>query len=79
MRSKINKSSDIVFEQIPYDQFYDIKEIGKDGSDTLYVATWKDGPLQYKMTWSREPDKEVVLKWLCDSSQDMTKLRKVNF
>ena len=67
MRSKINKSSDIAFEQIPYDQFY--KEIGKEGSNAIYIAIWKYGPLYHrvhKMKWAREQNTKVVLKLLYD-------------
>src|SRR5687767_291902 len=47
MRLKINNSDDIVFEWIPYNQFGNIKEIGKGGFATVYSAIWKDGPLYY--------------------------------
>ena len=47
MQSKINKPSDIIFELISYNQFYDIKEMGKDDLDTVYTAIWKDGLLYY--------------------------------
>src|SRR4051794_40096207 len=43
---KIDKPTDIVFEWIPYDQFKNIKEIGK-SSATVYSAIWNDGPLYY--------------------------------
>ena len=45
MQLKIDSLSDIVFEWIPYDQFSDIKEIGRGGFATVYSAIWKDGPL----------------------------------
>ena len=47
MQLKINRWNDIVFEWIPYNQFSDIKEIGKGGFATVYSAIWKDGPLTY--------------------------------
>ena len=47
MQLKIEYSSDIVFEWIPYNQFNDIKKIGKGGFATVYSAIWKDGPLKY--------------------------------
>src|SRR5947208_8665692 len=47
MQLRINDPDDIVFEWIPYDQFSDIKIIGKDGLDIVYSAIWKDGPLHY--------------------------------
>src|SRR5947208_3330298 len=43
----INDYDDIVFEWIPYNQFNNIKEIGKGGFATVYSAIWKDGPLEY--------------------------------
>ena len=39
---------DIVFEWIPYNQFSNIKKIGRSSFATVYSATWKDGPLQYE-------------------------------
>src|SRR4051812_735817 len=48
MQLKINDAArDIVFEWIPYNQFSDIKEIGRGGFATVYSAIWKDGPLNY--------------------------------
>ena len=47
MQSNIDRSTDIVFEWIPYNQFSDIKEIGRGGFATVYSAIWKDGPLKY--------------------------------
>ncbi|UZO04808.1 uncharacterized protein OCT59_025172 [Rhizophagus irregularis] len=46
MQSNIDRSSDIIFEWIPYDQFKDIKEIDK--GVNVYSAIWKNGPLYYK-------------------------------
>ncbi|PKY56429.1 hypothetical protein RhiirA4_411162, partial [Rhizophagus irregularis] len=34
-------------EWIPYNQFKDIKEIGRDDFTALYSAIWIDGPLLY--------------------------------
>lgn len=34
------------FEWISYDQFENIKEIGKGGFATIYSARWKDGYLK---------------------------------
>jgi len=42
-QQKIEKSDNIIFEWIPYNQLNDIKEINSD----LYSAIWKDGPLYY--------------------------------
>ena len=47
MQLKIDKFYDIVFEWIPYNQFSDIKEIGRSSFITVYSAIWKDGPLNY--------------------------------
>ena len=69
MHLKINVD-DIVFEWIPYAQFGDIKELGKDNFDTVYSATWKDGPLYYTKDnnkHSRNKDKKVALKCLYNS------------
>jgi len=65
---------DRVFEWIPYDQFNDIKEIGKGGFATVYSAKWKDGPLDYykdKEEWERISNYEVALKCLY-GTQNMT-------
>jgi hypothetical protein len=60
----IDDPNDIIFEWIPYDQFI-IKETGKDGLSTVYLVTWKDGPLYWdRREYARESDKTVVLKSL---------------
>jgi serine/threonine protein kinase len=71
MQLKINHPSDIVFEWIPFNQFINIKEIGKGGFATVYSAIWKDGPLcydnnKYGYTWNNQ-NKEVALKCLYNS------------
>ena len=74
MQLKINKYRDIVFEWIPYNQFSNIKEIGKGGFATVYSAIWKDGPLKYKYynrKYTRKSDYEVALKCL-HNSQNIT-------
>jgi hypothetical protein len=48
MQLKINYSSDIIVEWIPYDHFNDIKEISKNDSVTLYLAMWMDTPVALK-------------------------------
>src|ERR1043166_1176323 len=45
MQSKFNDYNDKIFEWIPYNQFNEIKEISKNDSTTIYLATWKGGPL----------------------------------
>src|SRR3954454_5565151 len=47
MQLKIDIYSDIILEWIPYNQFSDIKEIGRGGFATVYSAIWKDGRLDY--------------------------------
>ncbi|UZO17145.1 uncharacterized protein OCT59_008506 [Rhizophagus irregularis] len=75
MQSTIKEYHDIVFEWIPYNQFYEIKEIDKGGFATVYSAIWKDGPLLYLKgqdeKYSRESNKKVALKCL-DNSQNLT-------
>jgi hypothetical protein len=65
MQLKINKHRDIIFEWIPYSQFNDIKEISKDGSDTIYSAIWKDGSLNYDIFINKyiRNQNEVNLKY----------------
>ena len=61
---KINDNEDIVFEWIPYNQFNEIKETGKNSNITVYSAIWKNGPLR-KMSWCdnyiRNSSKKVTL------------------
>ena len=74
MQLKINDSHDIVFEWIPYNQFSDIKEIGRGGFATVYSAIWKDGPLKYDEDdeeYTRESYQKVALKCL-HNSQNIT-------
>ncbi|EXX55788.1 kinase-like domain-containing protein [Rhizophagus irregularis DAOM 181602=DAOM 197198] len=58
--------NDVVFEWIPYNQFNEIKETGKNGSITVYSAIWKNGPLYYSRYTEdiRDSNKEVALKCL---------------
>ena len=70
MKLKITDQTNITFEWIPYDQFNNIKAIGKGGFATIYSAIWKDGLLKYdsdKNEYKRMPNKEVALKCLHDS------------
>ncbi|GES91846.1 kinase-like domain-containing protein [Rhizophagus clarus] len=68
MQLNINKNSpDMLFEWIPYNLFYNIKEIFK---GTIYSAKWKDGPLyrnNYNHVFTRKLDINVTLKCLHDS------------
>ncbi|GES81057.1 kinase-like domain-containing protein [Rhizophagus clarus] len=70
MQSKINNYNDMVVEWIPYNQFINIKEIGKGGFATVYSAVWINGPLQYetnKQEYYRKPNMKVALKCLYNS------------
>ena len=77
MQLKINQINDTVFEWIPYNQFSDIKEIGKGGFATVYSAIWKDGQLEYNkdnaeyVRKSYNANKNVALKCL-HNSQNIT-------
>ncbi|RGB40662.1 kinase-like domain-containing protein [Rhizophagus diaphanus] len=71
---KINSYLNTIVEWIPYDQFNNIKEIGKGGFATVYLAIWKDGPLGYhhfETKYVRKPNKKVALKCL-HNSQNIT-------
>ena len=70
MQLKISSYHDIVFEWIPYNQFNNIKKIGKGGFSTIYSAIWKDGPLSFNFLerkYIRQLNQAVALKWLHDS------------
>ena len=71
MQLIINSPWDIVFEWIPYNQFSDIKEIGRGGFATVYSAIWKDGPLYYIVRYTRHSNCKVALKCL-HNSQNIT-------
>ena len=74
MQLKINSHYDTIVEWIPYNQFDDIKKIGKGGFATVYSATWIDGPLTYKYSIKerkRTPNETVALKCL-NNSQSIT-------
>ena len=75
MQLKIDYYEDIVFEWVPYNQFSDIKEIGRGGFATVYSAIWKDGPLQYDWAntkeYTRKSNYKVALKCL-HNSQNIT-------
>ncbi|EXX57914.1 Rad53p [Rhizophagus irregularis DAOM 197198w] len=87
MQLKINNWDDIIFEWIPYDQFNDIKEIGKSTIySAVYSAIWNDGPLYYdnnKMELKRVSKRNIILKSLhyniCNLQNTINKfLNKVN-
>jgi hypothetical protein len=74
MQLNTTKRDDIIFEWISYNQFNEIKEMGKNGFMTTYSAIWKNGPLyysnQYKI-YARDLNKKVILKYL-HNSQNIT-------
>ncbi|GBC01713.1 hypothetical protein RclHR1_00430030 [Rhizophagus clarus] len=71
MQLKINNPNDMVFEWIPYNQFKNIKQIGKGGFSTVYSAEWENGLLYYDKEWKRGSSKNVALKCLY-KSQNVT-------
>ncbi|CAB5385264.1 unnamed protein product [Rhizophagus irregularis] len=72
---KINNYNDIVLEWIPYDQFIEVKETGKNSLIKVYSAIWKDGPLHYQYgECTRNPNKEVTLKCLPKSQESIDSL-----
>jgi hypothetical protein len=76
MQLKINNPNDIVFEWIPYNQFYSIIEDVKGDSSKVYSAIWKDGPLSYsyfKRKLARVPRKKVALKCLFNLQSNINK------
>ncbi|PKY33253.1 hypothetical protein RhiirB3_452007 [Rhizophagus irregularis] len=58
MKSKIHESHDIIFDWIPYSQFYNIKEIDKGGFAMVYAAVWKDGPSYFESD-KKQADKKI--------------------
>ena len=75
MQLKFNDQDDmIVFEWIPYNQFNEIKETGKNDIITVYSAIWNVGPLcciNYFSKHIRQPNKRVALKCI-HNSQNIT-------
>ncbi|CAB5393786.1 unnamed protein product [Rhizophagus irregularis] len=75
MQLIINDFQNVILEWIPYNQFYDIKEINKCDSATIYSASWKNGPL-YWARWNNEyaryPHENIVLKCLHTSYNNIT-------
>ena len=72
MQLKIDSPWDKVFEWISYNQFSDIKEIGRGGFATVYSAIWKDGLLKWdEEEYTRDSNYKVALKCL-HNSQNIT-------
>jgi hypothetical protein len=62
---KAGKYKDIIFEWIPYNQFNQIKETGKNGLITVYSAIWRNGPLHWNYKYyTRDSNEKVALKCL---------------
>ncbi|EXX74760.1 hypothetical protein RirG_048130 [Rhizophagus irregularis DAOM 197198w] len=65
---QINDYNDVIFEWVPYNQFENIKKIGKGNfTITVFSAIWKSGPLNYnysKMKLKKIPNRNVSLKHL---------------
>jgi hypothetical protein len=68
----------IVLEWIPYNQFNEIEETGKNGLMTIYSAIWKDGPLHYVYNkynkYTRDSNKKVALKYLHNLQESIDSL-----
>jgi serine/threonine protein kinase len=76
IRLNIHYYNDILFEWIPYSQFNNIEKIGKGGFATVYLATWKNGPLKYnisKRELTRVSNKKVALKHIHGSQNVIDK------
>jgi hypothetical protein len=70
---KIKDHKDVVFEWIPYNQFNEIKETGRNDI-TVYSAIWKNGPLYYVDNddkYIRDSNKKVALKCLYNSKDSI--------
>ncbi|GBC02762.1 hypothetical protein RclHR1_04800002 [Rhizophagus clarus] len=77
MRLRLNKRDGIILEWIPYDQFNEIREIGKYDFKTTYSAIWKNGPLYYidqYNIYARDLNKKISLKCLYNSQDDIDKV-----
>ncbi|GET02080.1 kinase-like domain-containing protein [Rhizophagus clarus] len=84
MQLKINYPTDIVFEWISFNQFSNIRKVGKDQYVTVYSATWKEGPLKYntdKRKYERHSNQVFALICLSASQNIMNKVREysINF
>jgi hypothetical protein len=77
MQLKIDFFNDILFNWVPYDQFINIKKIGKNDCFKIYSAIWKDGNCEskyeyinqneYKHEYIRNQNMKVTLKCLYNS------------
>jgi hypothetical protein len=68
MQMRFKDFNDLIVEWIPYNQFNDIKEIGKGGFAMVYSAAWMDGPLKSDINEFElkrtTPNMKVALKYL---------------
>ncbi|CAB5389658.1 unnamed protein product [Rhizophagus irregularis] len=74
MQLKVNVYQGGIFEWISYNEFIEIKEIE---NNVLATAIWKDGPLYYssiRMSYNREINIKVILKYLVCNSQNVSHL-----
>ncbi|POG57790.1 hypothetical protein GLOIN_2v1791279 [Rhizophagus irregularis DAOM 181602=DAOM 197198] len=66
------KNSYEILEWIPYNELLSINYYDKGGFSEIHKAIWSDGPIfswNYdKQQWNRQPDHEVILKILNNSS-----------
>src|SRR5207247_2010455 len=68
MQLGISGSYEKVFEWVPYNQFGNIKEIGRGDFAKIYSVIWKNGPLFYdNYGWTRESNLKVNLRCLYNS------------
>ncbi|GBB97009.1 hypothetical protein RclHR1_00290007 [Rhizophagus clarus] len=76
MQLNINNCEDIIFEWIPYSQFYSVKKIYKCESSKIYSAKWKNGPLSWYILNTKyvrySNEKVVILKYLHTSPGNIT-------
>ncbi|CAB5393144.1 unnamed protein product [Rhizophagus irregularis] len=70
---KINSYNDLIFEWIPYNQFNEIKLIGEGGFAKVYLAIWKDGPLEYDKSKNKKPKRGCYKMFIYCNSQNITK------
>ncbi|CAB5388864.1 unnamed protein product [Rhizophagus irregularis] len=74
MQLKIERYDDIIVEWIPYNQFNNVKKIGK---DDFAIAIWKNGSLEYnnkEIKYERKPNIDLTLKCLNNSQNDISDL-----
>ncbi|CAB4441663.1 unnamed protein product [Rhizophagus irregularis] len=69
-----------LFEWVPYSQFDYIEELGKYGSNKLYSAIWKNGPLYHNFKnqdYTRNSNEKVALKYLGNSQNIIDNLNEI--